>query len=141
MPVGTLAVDAVTASKDTAVEELAGTMKNEGVGDVVIVEDEKPVGIVTDRDIALAVGDGSDVSSLTASDLMTEDPLTIEADAEAVELPKTMADGNVRRVPVVDGGGKLQGIATLDDVVSTVGEEMEDISTVIEAQSPGYSVD
>ena len=138
MPVSTLAVEPVTAQPDTAVKELAKTMDEEGIGDVIITEDDKPVGIVTDRDIALAYGQGEDLDSMDAEDLMTEDPVTIQQDAEAVDLPRLMADEKVRRIPVVDDDGTLVGIVTLDDVVSVTGEELENIAAVIEAQSPDY---
>lgn len=139
MPVGNLAVEAITAQKDTTVKDLARTMGDEGIGDLIVVEDDKPVGIVTDRDIALEFGRTDDLSSLTAADLMSEDLVTIQADAEDVELPKKMAEGKIRRLPVVNDDGALQGIVTLDDVVATVGEELNDIATVIESQSPEYS--
>lgn len=138
MPVSTLAVEPVTAQPDTAVKELAKTMDEQGIGDVIITEDDKPVGIVTDRDIALAYGQGEDLDSMNAEDIMTEDPVTIQQDAEAVDLPKLMADEAVRRIPVVDDDGTLVGIVTLDDVVSVTGEELENIASVIEAQSPDY---
>lgn len=139
MPVSDLAVDAVTAEQDTTVEELSRTMEEEGVGDVIIAEDDEPVGIVTDRDIALEVGRSDDVASQTAGDLMSEDLATIRADAEAAELPRNLGEAKVRRLPVVDDQGALQGIVTLDDVVATIGEEVDNVATVIEAQSPGYS--
>lgn len=141
MPVKNIAVDVVTAERDTSVEKLASTMADEEIGDVVIAEDNRPVGIVTDRDVALAVAEHGDVSDLGAEDLMTEDPATIDQDAEAVELPADMAESTVRRLPVVDDDGELVGIATLDDVVATAGEQLEDVATVIESQSPGYSPD
>ena len=45
---------------------------------------------------------------------------------------------HVRRIPVVDDDGALVGIATLDDVVATVGEMLDDVATVIEGQSREY---
>jgi len=135
MPVKNLAVDAVTAGKNTSVKDLAQTMLDEELGDLVIAEDDKPIGIVTDRDIALAVARYDDLSDLTADDVMTPDPVTIHEDATAVDLPATMAEGRVRRIPVVNDGGVLVGIATLDDVVATTGEMLEDVATVIEWQS------
>jgi CBS domain-containing protein len=141
MPVENLAVDPVTANRDTPLRELAATMDEEGLGDLVITEDDVPVGIVTDRDIALAIARHEDLTGLTAEDVMMRDPATIRGEAEAVELPARMAEARVRRIPVVDEEGRLTGIATLDDVVATVGEELEDIATVIETQSPGYSPD
>ena len=138
MPVERLAVDAETARKDTPLRELARRMLDEELGDLVITEDDRPVGIVTDRDVALAVARDDDLDALTAADVMTPDPVTIHRDATAVDLPATMAEGRVRRIPVVDDDGRLVGIATLDDVVATVGEMLKDVATVIEGQAREY---
>lgn len=135
MPVENLAVDVVTARRDTSVPALARMMRDEELGDIVIAWDDEPVGIVTDRDIALAVAHYDDLSALTAADIMTEDPVTVHQDVSAVDLPAAMAEGRVRRIPVVDDDGKLVGIATLDDVVATTGEMLKDVATVIEWQS------
>jgi len=141
MPVKNLAVDVVTASADASVKDLARTMLDEELGDLVIAEDDTPVGIVTDRDIALAVARYDDLSELTAENIMTPDPVTIHEDASAIDLPATMADGRVRRIPVVDDDGRLVGIATLDDVVATAGEMLDDVATVIESQSREFEPD
>lgn len=138
MPVSQLAVKPVTSPPDTEVKELAKSMDEEGIGDVIIAEDEQPVGIVTDRDIALAYGQGENLDSMVAEDIMTEDPATIHEDAEDVDLPKKMSDEKVRRMPVVNDDGELVGIVTLDDVVSVTGEELKNVAKVIEAQSPEY---
>ncbi|MEF8976541.1 MAG: CBS domain-containing protein [Halapricum sp.] len=141
MPVKNLAVDVITASTGASVKDLAQTMLDEELGDLVIAEDNKPVGIVTDRDIALAVARFDDLSELTAEDVMTPDPVTIHEDATAIDLPATMAEGRVRRIPVVDDEGTLVGIATLDDVVATAGEMLADAATVIESQSREFEPD
>jgi CBS domain-containing protein len=141
MPVETLAVDVVTARKETSLVELARRMLDEELGDLVIAEDDRPVGIVTDRDVALAVARYDDLSTVTAADVMTPDPVTIHRDATAVDLPATMAEGGVRRIPVVDDDGYLVGIATLDDVVATIGEMLKDVATVIESQSREFEPD
>jgi len=138
MPVQNIAVDVVTAARDAPVLELARTMRDEELGDLVVEEDRKPVGIVTDRDVAMALAEHGDVSGLTAEDVMTPDPVTIHEDATAVDLPARMAEGRVRRIPVVDDDGDLVGIATLDDVVATAGEMLKDVATVIESQSREY---
>ena len=141
MPVKTLAVDVTTASTDTSVKALARTMLEEELGDLVIAEENRPVGIVTDRDIALAVARYDDLSDLTAEDVMTPDPVTIHEDATAVDLPATMAEGRVRRIPVVGDDGTLVGIATLDDIVATAGEMLDDVAAVIESQSREFEPD
>lgn len=138
MPVGDLAVEPTVAELSTPVPQIADIMADESVGSVVIEESDRPVGVLTDRDIAVAVAEHDDVTELEARDIVTANPVTVEADAEAVELPERMAEARARRIPVTDDG-ELVGVATLDDVVATTGEELHDIATVIEAQSPEYS--
>ncbi|WP_101297624.1 CBS domain-containing protein [Halegenticoccus soli] len=139
MPVRDLAnSNVVTASRDASVPDIAAKLADENVGAVVITEDEKPVGVVTDRDIVLKIPEG-DVTSMTAEDFIDEDVATVRADAEGIELARTIGERKVRRIPVVDDDGKLVGIATLDDMVATIGEELGEVADVIEAQSPGYS--
>jgi CBS domain-containing protein len=141
MPAKTIAQDdVVTADRETGAEELASTMASEEVGSVVIAENDEPVGVVTDRDIGLAVGEADDISSVTAEDFISGDPEAVDADAEAIEVARAFGEAKVRRLPVVDDG-ELVGVVSLDDVVATVGEELNHVADVIEAQSPGYSPD
>lgn len=128
----------VTTGSDTSLQEIARTMESEGVGSVVVTEDGEPTGIVTDRDIALAVGRGDDLGSQSASDTIGGDTATVRASAEGYEATKKLGESQVRRLPVVDDDGELVGIVTLDDVVATVGEELDQIADVIEQQSPAY---
>lgn len=139
MSVGKLAQDdVVTADKDASLPELADAMESEGVGAIVVTSDDEPVGIVTDREIALSVSDDG-VDSETAEDVMTEDIEYIRQDAESVELAGRLGEAKVRRLPVVDDSGDLVGIVTLDDLVSILGEQLAEVADVIEVQSPAYS--
>lgn len=142
MPASTIAQEDVsTADEGTSARNIASRMADDEVGSVVVTGDEEPTGVVTDRDVALAVGRGEDADSVTAGDLIDGDTATVDRDTEAVEVARQMGEARVRRLPVVDDDGELEGIVTLDDVVATVGEELEEIATVIENQSPGYSPD
>lgn len=142
MPVANLArEDAVTVERDAEATDISRTMNDEQVGAVVVVEGDEPVGIVTDRTLGLAIGQEDDPASLTAGDLMSGDPETIEADAEAYELAIQFGEAKVRRLPVVDEGGQLEGIVSLDDLIATNAEQLEEAAKVIEEQSPGYAPD
>lgn len=139
MPVGDLGPEeVVTAERDDGLADVAETLETEQVGAAVVVEDDEPIGVVTDRDIALAVADSEDVESLTAGDVMTEDPVTLNEDEEGMEISRTIDEHNVRRIPVVDENGKLTGIVTLDDLVATIGEQLDHVADTVEAQSPDY---
>lgn len=140
MPVGDLGPDdVVTASTDSELGKITETLASENVGAVVITEDESPVGIITDRDAALAIHQHDDVASISADDVMTEDPVTIQEDEEAIEISRAIAEHNVRRFPVVNDDGTLTGIVTLDDLVATIGEQLDNVAETIESQSPSYS--
>lgn len=93
MPAGHLEPDeVVTAERGIGLVEIAQKLKLEIVGAVVIAENDEPVGIVTDRDISLALAESDDVSSFTAADVMTEDPVTLQED-EGVSRSRGLSTG------------------------------------------------
>lgn len=140
MPVGDLGPDdVVTASSESTLGEITETFDSENVGAIVITEDESPVGIITDRDAALAIHQHDDVAGVSVQDVMSEDPATIQENEEAMEISRAIEEHNVRRFPVVDENGSLTGIVTLDDLVATIGEQLDNVADTIEAQSPEYS--
>jgi CBS domain-containing protein len=125
-----------TAGPDATLGALATTMDEKGVGSVVITEGNRVVGIVTDRDVALTLAREERPAALTAADVMTGEPLTLPSSAGLGELTERMAAASVRRVPVVDDGGVIVGIVTLDDVVRLLSTELDHLAAVIEAESP-----
>ncbi|ACV12401.1 putative signal transduction protein with CBS domains [Halorhabdus utahensis DSM 12940] len=139
MPVTDLArSDVVTAQPETPVTELAGRMDAEDVGSVVITDDDTPVGIVTDRDLAIRVlGKERDRTETTAADVMTADLKTIEADAGFYEATNLMSDAGIRRLPVTDGD-ELTGIVTADDLTELIADEEQQLASTIRAQRPAY---
>ena len=128
-----------TAGPSATVEALALRLEEANVGSIVVEEEMRPVGIVTDRDLALrVVARGADPTETTAADVMTADPVTITIDAGLLDVTRLMRDHGVRRVPVVDDNDKLVGIITLDDVMSLLTRELDDLGDVIEAESGNY---
>ncbi len=129
----------VTASADTSLTDLTQLMDEEDVGSVVVLEGDRPTGIVTDRDVALeAVAEGKDPSSVTAADVMSEELVTVDADTGIFDVLRTMEAENVRRIPATDADGNLAGIVTFDDFVVLLGREMKLLSDVVEAEIPPY---
>ncbi|WP_436346920.1 CBS domain-containing protein [Natronorubrum sp. FCH18a] len=131
--------DVVTANRDDELSELTRTLEEENVGAVVVTDDDEPVGMITDRDAALAIHDHDDVTSASVEEVMTSDPATIHEDDDPIAVSEAIEEHNVRRFPIVDDDGELTGIATLDDLVATIGEELDNVADTIEAQSPDYS--
>lgn len=139
MPIDDLArSDAVTADPETPVAALAATMDEENVGSVVITEGETPVGIVTDRDLAVRVlGAEADPAAHVAADVMTKNLCTIERSAGFYDAADLMAEYGVRRLPVCEGD-TLVGIITADDMTELLADEQQQLSMVVRAQRPKY---
>jgi CBS domain-containing protein len=106
----------VTVPAEATAATAAALMSSNDIGDVVVVDDEeRPIGIVTDRDLvvrALAVEHGTDVP---AHGLMSPTLLTVRPQARVDEAVRLMTDAAVRRLPVVDDG-HLVGIVSLGDL-------------------------
>ncbi|WP_323675058.1 CBS domain-containing protein [Halorubellus sp. PRR65] len=129
----------VTATPDHSIEDAAKLMAEHEVGSLVVERDDEPIGIITDRDVALGVvAAEKDPAGTTVADVMTREPVTVHVDDGVYELTETMRDNSIRRMPVVDDDGMLAGIATLDDVFVLVADEMHGLSEVIRAESPPY---
>jgi CBS domain-containing protein len=120
-------------SGSTAVEA-ARLMRDEDVGIVPIVEGEKLVGTVTDRDIVTrVVAEGKTPESVTVGEIASRELVTIDPQQDLDDALRLMARHQVRRLPVVEEDGKLVGIVAQKDVAmhaseAQTGEVVEDIS-------------
>lgn len=131
--------EVVTARPDESIRDVARRMRDEQVGSVVVEEDGRPVGILTDRDLTTRlIAEGRDIDGQTARDMMTAEPTTIRSDAGVWELFENLGDARVRRMPVVDYEGNLAGIITHDDLNTLLADEQRELAEVIEAESPSY---
>ncbi len=110
-----------TARPDASVRAVAETMRERNVGSVVLVEDERPVGFVTDRDLAISViADGRELGD-RAADHASSPVITAAPEMDVREAAELMVRHAVRRLVVVDAG-RLTGIVTLDDLVARTGD-------------------
>ena len=129
--------EVITARPDDSVRDVANLMQYYNVGCVVVVQDDRPVGIVTDRDLALRVlAETADekIPQLLISEVMTRPPQAIleeESVSKAVEL---MRNAGARRLPVVDRRGRLRGLVTLDDLIEAAGSQLSEIAGLIRRQ-------
>lgn len=130
------ATDVVTADRNDTFSEVAAEMAEQKVGCVVIEEDEMPIGIVTDRNLALAMAEDPEAGHRTVDEEMTRDVRTIPDDADIYQAVEILSDIGARRAPVVNDDEKLEGLLSLDDVLHVVEEELDEAEEVIEQQSP-----
>ncbi|UJR84103.1 CBS domain-containing protein [Sandaracinus amylolyticus] len=113
--------------------DAARRMRDHHVGCLVVVEDRDggrvPVGLVTDRDLvvgALATRPGS-IEQLEVRDVMSAHPVMAREEEPLLDVLSRMRAHGVRRVPVVDRAGVLQGIFAVDDILEHVTEHLDQV--------------
>ena len=114
--------------------DAARLMRDEDVGLIPIVESDRLVGTVTDRDIAVRlVAEGKSPGSTRVADIASRELVTIDPDQDVDEAMRLMSKHQVRRLPVVEEDGKLVGIVAQADIAKHVsaaqtGDVVEKIS-------------
>jgi CBS domain-containing protein len=112
-------------------------LKDNNVGCLIVENDGKLCGILTDRDIALKVTGAQKEARVTkVADVMTPDPVRISIDKDLQHLMSLMHAFQVRRVPIVDGYDTTLGIVTVDDLIALLGDEMSEIGKAISEEFP-----
>ena len=123
-----------TISPDATVVDAAPIMRDDDVGLVPVVDGDRLVGTLTDRDVAIrVVAEGRDSNSTTVGEIASKDLVTIDPDQDLDEALRLMARHQVRRLPVVEEDGRLVGIVAQADVArhgddSQTGQVVEQIS-------------
>lgn len=127
---------------DDPISRAAQIMSDVNCGAVPVVdENNKVVGMLTDRDIVLrVVAKGMDVDDCTCADCMSTGVVTAKPNTDAHEAATTMAQRQIRRLPVVDNDGRLAGIVALGDLATVnihVNEAGDALSQISEPAQPG----
>ena len=118
-----MTADPVTISRSNSVIEAARLMESADVGSVPVVDGGTPVGILTDRDIAIrVVAHGMDPSGTQVGEIATAQPYYVHPEQDLDEALELMAYRKVRRLPVVDDG-QLVGMLAQADVVHEAKEK------------------
>ena len=128
----------VTARPVETIVIAAQRMASRNVGSLVVIDDrEVPVGIITDRDVALKViGTGSDPATTTVEDVMSREPTAIDEEASLETVLGVMSRCGVRRLPVVGLNGELTSVVSLDDVHAQLVDILHSMSGLYAQQSP-----
>lgn len=128
--------EVILAYRDTRLVEAARLMREHHVGSLVVVVDRLservPVGILTDRDVVVAVvAKELDPRALTVGDVMTGGLVTVREQDGIADALRLMRERGVRRLPVLTRSGALAGILTLDDLLELVAEELGNFASII----------
>jgi CBS domain-containing protein len=124
--------DVVITDRGASIAEVARTMREYHVGDLVVVDRadgaNRPVGIVTDRDLVVEVlAQEVTTDEVTVDDVMTADPAVTSEDDDVLDTLQRMRDLGVRRMPVVDGRGMLAGIIAVDDLLEVLADSISSL--------------
>lgn len=113
-------------------------MRDANVGSLVVTTvEDVPIGILTDRDLALRVVGEERAGDTAVGDVMTADPIFLRETASLNDVIATMREQRLRRMIVVDESGRLCGIVTMDDVVIQLGETLALVSAAIQSELEG----
>jgi len=118
---------------DTSALVAAQLMRRHHVGALVVVdaqEKSRPVGIITDRDLVLALmAEGLDPALFTAGDIMSVELVQAHPDMDAMDAVQLMRNNRLRRLVVADDAGRLVGIVTMEDVLELLARELAGLAT------------
>ncbi len=104
-------------SPDTAITAIAKTMKQYDIGAIPVGENDRLIGMVTDRDIAVrGLANGKNAAKLTARDVMTKGVIWCRDSDNAAEAVRLMETKHVRRLPVIDQNKRMVGMLSLGDI-------------------------
>jgi CBS domain-containing protein len=131
--------DVAALAPSNTIAEVAQQMRLLNVGSIPLIQNERLIGVITDRDIVLrVVADGLDPHQERAELHMSRDLITIAPDATTEEASQIMARAQIRRLPVVESG-RLVGYLALGDLAlqdrdRRVGETLEQISEPVSSR-------
>ena len=136
MPIGEFCNrEVVFATRETSIPEAAQLMRQYHVGDLVVVDEVNgkriPIGIVTDRDIVIEIISQSlDLNEFNVGDIMSPRLSSVQETDGVFETIRLMGAKGIRRIPVVNKGGGLEGIVSADDILELLADEMSELSKI-----------
>jgi CBS domain-containing protein len=120
---GVMRTKLVTARPDETAADAIRRMLQSGIGSVIVIEDNAPIGMFTERDVLKLAGEGIDFESIPVRRAMTPRPLTIAADDDILAASQMMAERKLRHLPVTEDGN-LVGIVSMRDVLAYLAERL-----------------
>lgn len=124
---------------DSSVKEVVATMNKFDIGSIVVVQGERPVGIITERDILRRIVEPCLApETLTARQIMTSPVITIDENASINEAAKLMAKKRIKRLLVTRNNDELVGIITFTDIVTKVPDLLSILEELVRPHARKY---
>ena len=129
MEIGPLITRAVlTVEEDDSFNDAAIWMMERGVGSAVVLRDNKPIGILTDRDALRVIARGGNIATMSVGDFVTRGLRTVAPTLELQEAARVMRDKGFRHLVVVDENDELAGVFSMRDLVVGLLQERAELA-------------
>lgn len=123
--------DVITCSATTSLDRAIDLMATKGIGSLVIVDADRPVGIFTERDVLKKVaGKKLNLETELIRDFMTPNPVCISHDTAFIKIMAAMRLGKFRHLVITNAEGKLAGVISVKDVVNVMVDKFNEIAGV-----------
>ncbi|OGI57172.1 MAG: histidine kinase [Candidatus Muproteobacteria bacterium RBG_19FT_COMBO_61_10] len=137
MPIGEICNrEVIFATRANTITEAAELMRHHHVGDLVVVEEKSgqrvPVGMLTDRDLVIEIlAKNVTLGDVTVGDIMSVDLVAARETDGIYETIQLMRAKGIRRLPVVNPRGGLEGIVSVDDLLELLAEEISGLARLV----------
>jgi CBS domain-containing protein len=121
---------AVTDAPADTISEAAAKMWQQQTGSLLVMESEKLIGILTERDLLRCTAEGIDAKSTSIAEVMTAEPVTISSDTALKDAAEIMFQKWFRHLPVVSPDGNVVGVISLRDLLTVVAEGLDEPETL-----------
>ena len=131
--------EVVFATRNMSIPEAAQLMRQHHVGDLVVVDETTgkriPVGIITDRDMVIEmIAKSVDLNDFCVGDIMSSQLVSVQNSETVLDTIQVMCANGVRRIPVVNLKGELEGIMTADDMLGLLAKEMSELARIPQSE-------
>ncbi|RDI73086.1 CBS domain-containing protein [Halopelagius longus] len=117
--------DALTAAPETTVADAAEAMRTRDADIVVVVDENRPLGLLTPETVGRAVVADEDVREMAVGELVGDDPVTVHETADREALVRLFARRDARAAIVVDEGDEYAGVVTFEDLLAAYAREFD----------------
>lgn len=129
----------IICGPDDSIQTASELMRDNHVGDVIVIDHKEgkhfPIGILTDRDIVIEVlAEGVNLNDVAVKDVMSGNLICVKEDDFMIETIAKMRDKGIRRIPVVNREGSLEGILAVDDTIELVAELLSDLVSLFKRE-------
>jgi CBS domain-containing protein len=121
-----------TLPPDATCEEAAKLMRDENIGAVVVADEAKPLGVVTDRDLVVRViAAGEPPEKVQLRDVMSGEPIFLGDKRSLDQAIAAMRDRAIRRLPIIDAEGQLEGLVSMDDLLVLLIDQLSGLAQAV----------